>query len=308
MAEVDGRPAPPGFSSSHAPTQLDGDGRPDPQPLRRPRRARARSWPRPAAHRGGSVSYLPASSIGGLDHDDKELLVELGVGSRLPIVIQGLGGRNKVDAPTAGWAEAEAFLGDAAGRGAAIFSLLRNHPFDRPSRSRAAPSSTTACPPGPRSCSSRTTRSWPACAIPACRDELRDAVDHPNKDAAKGSTLPPPHWHVVFVDEVAKPEHEKYLKRSINDIAAELGKAPADAMLDLALDEDLRTSVPLGEQDARVGGGGRESQRHPSMIVGRVRRRRAPGSRRRLRLVELLPALLGVRPPGCGRSRRASGR
>ena len=119
-----------GFSSSHAPTQLDGDSRPIPSRFAGLDELRALVT-EAGRHRGGSVSYLPASSIGGLDDDDKELLVELGVGSRLPIVIQGLGGRNKVDAPTAGWAEAEAFLGDAAARGAAIFSLLRNHPFDR---------------------------------------------------------------------------------------------------------------------------------------------------------------------------------
>ena len=119
-----------GFSSSHAPTQLDGDSRPIPSRLSGLDELRA-LVAEAGRHRGGSVSYLPASSIGGLDHHDKELLVELALDSRLPIVIQGLGGRNKVDVPTAGWSEAEAFLGDAAARGAAVFSLLRNHPFDR---------------------------------------------------------------------------------------------------------------------------------------------------------------------------------
>jgi len=103
---------------------------------------------------------------------------------------------------------------------------------------------------------------------PGVRDELRDAVDHPNKDASKGSTLPPPHWHVVFVDEVTEPQHEKFLKRSIKDIAAELGKAPADVLLDIALDSDLRTVFRWENKTPEWEDAVRESQRHPSMIVG----------------------------------------
>jgi N-acyl-D-aspartate/D-glutamate deacylase len=256
-----------GFSSSHAPTQLDGDGRP--VPSRSAALDELRALVNEAGrHRGGSVSYLPASSIGGLDHDDKELLIELGAGSRLPIVIQGLGGRNKVDAPTAGWTQAEAFLNDAAARGAAIFSLLRNHPFDRAFSLETGTQLYDGVP------------AWAAFMFldhdakvarlrdPAARAELRDAVEHPNQDASKGSTLPPPHWPVVFVDEVVKPAHEKFLKRSIDDIAAELGKPPADTMLDLALDEDLRTVFRWENKTAEWEEAVRESQRHPSMIIG----------------------------------------
>src|SRR5262249_52000790 len=74
---------------------------------------------------------------------------------------------------------------------------------------------------------------------PAARAELRDSVEHYNRDPAKGTTVPPPLWDAVFVDEVAKPEHEKLQARSIREIADDQGVAPAAALLDLALDEDL---------------------------------------------------------------------
>ena len=38
--------------------------------------------------------------------------------------------------------------------------------------------------------------------IPAFRDAVRDSVDHPNRDAAPGRTLPPPEWDVLHVDKV----------------------------------------------------------------------------------------------------------
>ena len=53
------------------------------------------------------------------------------------------------------------------------------------------------------------------------------------------------------------PEHEKLQGRSVADVADELGVAPADAMLDLALAEDLATRVPLAHGEPGVDRGGR---------------------------------------------------
>jgi N-acyl-D-amino-acid deacylase len=48
-------------------------------------------------------------------------------------------------------------------------------------------------------------------------------------------------WDKVHVVEVAQPRHRELEQRSVRDIAQRLGKDPLDAMLDLALDEDLAT-------------------------------------------------------------------
>ena len=37
---------------------------------------------------------------------------------------------------------------------------------------------------------------------PDLRAAFRDAIDHPNMDASRGSTLPPPVWDVFTIDEV----------------------------------------------------------------------------------------------------------
>lgn len=258
-----------GFSSSHGPTQLDGDDRPVPSRFASIGELET-LCAEAGRHRGGSISYLHRSAIGGLDDEDKALLVRLGKSSRLPIILQGLGGRSKVDVPGADWDHVAEWIDEAGREGVGIFSLLRNHPFDRDFRLDQGTNLYEGVP------------SWHRMAKPGVpveeklallrdlevRDEMRGAVEHPNKDASLGSTLPPPGWKVVFVDEVVMPEHEKYLHRSIADIAAELGVAPADAMLDLALSEGLKTVFRYVSKNRAWEEAVAQGQRHPAMIIG----------------------------------------
>ena len=103
---------------------------------------------------------------------------------------------------------------------------------------------------------------------PAFRDAIRDSVENPNRDPDAGPTLPPPHWAVVHVNRVTRPENEKFVGRSLADIAAELGVHPTDAMLDIALSEDLgvefvwRTETPEWIEGTQV------AQADPHMLVG----------------------------------------
>ncbi len=256
-----------GFSSSSVPTQVDGDDRP--VASRFAGRDELVALAREAGLAGGgSVAYLPKSVIGGLDAQDEELLIELGLESRLPIVIQGVGGRDKVDAPTAGWENARAFLDGAAQRGAAIFSLLRNHPFDRPIDLDSGTPLYAGVFPWHALMELSHEQKLAKLRDPAYRDLMRPAVDDPNRDPDAGSTLPPPHWDVTFVDEVTDPQNEKYLRRTIAEIAREQGKAPADAMLDLALSEDLKMKFRWENKTATWEEAVRESMKHPSMLMG----------------------------------------
>ena len=213
-----------GFSSSHAPTQVDGAGRPIAS--RFASREELLALVAEAGRAGGgSIAYLPKSVIGGLDAEDEELLVELGLASRLPIVIQGLGGRDKVDVPGSGWGRAKQFLEDAARRGVAIFSLLRNHPFDRPIDLERGSPLYAGVPAWHALMGLTHAEKLARLRDPRARAAMRDAVEHPNRDPDAGSTLPPPHWNAVFVDEVSDPRHERLLRRSIREIAAELGRS-----------------------------------------------------------------------------------
>jgi N-acyl-D-aspartate/D-glutamate deacylase len=48
-------------------------------------------------------------------------------------------------------------------------------------------------------------------------------------------------WDSLRVESVARPEHERYLGRTVQELADELGVDPLDAFLDLSLAEDLET-------------------------------------------------------------------
>lgn len=256
-----------GFSSSSVPTQVDGDDRPIPSRFAS-REELVALCSEAGLAGGGSIAYLPKSVIGGLNAEDEELLIELAQKSRLPIVIQGVGGRDKVDAPTAGWENAKAFFDGAARRGAAIFSLLRNHPFDRPIDLRAGTPLYAGVPSWHALMDLPHEEKLAKLRDPRYRDLMRPAVDAPNRDPDAGSTLPPPHWDVTFVDEVTRSENEKYLRRTLSEIGAELGVHPADAMLDLALSEDLRMKFRWENKTAVWHESVRESMKHPSMLMG----------------------------------------
>ncbi len=256
-----------GLSSSAAPTHLDLAGGPVPSRLAEPRELLALA--EEAGRAGhGSIAFLPASAIGGLDHDDEEYLIALGRVSGLPVIIQGLGGRNKVDAPTATWDAAQKFLDRATAAGAPVFSLLITRPFDRPVVVDESNHHYLAVPSWDRMLKLPRDERLRVLADPDERTELRDAVEHYNRDPARGTTVPPPLWDAVFVDRVSLPGHARYQGRSIRDIASERGVAPADAMLDLALAEDLATEFRWRTESPEWTAAVRDAQHDARMLIG----------------------------------------
>ena len=197
-----------------------------------------------------------------------DYLVRLGRVSGLPVIIQGLGGRNKVDAPTATWEASKEFLDRATAAGAPVYSMLIARPFDRPVVIDETNLHYLAVPAWRDMLRLPHDERIALLRDPAARDELRDAVEHYNRDPAQGTTVPPPLWNTVFVDEVALPEHDKYQSRSIADIASERGVAPADAMLDLALSEDLATRFRWRTESPEWTQAVGEAQLDPRMVVG----------------------------------------
>jgi N-acyl-D-amino-acid deacylase len=256
-----------GLSSSAAPTHFDIDDRP--VPSRVAAREELIALVEQAGRAGrGSIAFLPASAIGGLDAEDEEYLIRLGKVSGLPVIIQGLGGRNKVDAPTATWDAAQAFLDRATQAGAPVFSMLIARPFDRPVTIDETNLHYLAVPAWDRMLKLPYAERIALLRDPAARAELRDAVENYNRDPAKGTTVPPPLWDAVFVDEVATPEHEKLQARSIREIADEQGVSPADAMLDLALAEGLATRFRWRTESPEWTAAVREAQLDARMVIG----------------------------------------
>jgi N-acyl-D-aspartate/D-glutamate deacylase len=83
--------------------------------------------------------------------------------------------------------------------------------------------------------------------------EVREALDRGAKSKESGILRSFAKWEEIQVDEVFTAANERHKGRRIGEIAAELGVEPFDAMLDLALSEDLRTSFmpnPIGDDEA----------------------------------------------------------
>jgi N-acyl-D-amino-acid deacylase len=196
-----------GLSSTHAPTHNDGDGRPVPSRLAETDELLALAT-EVGRHQGGSISYLPLSAVGGITQEDMDLLIEIGQASRLPVIIQGLGARSKVDAPTASWEGAVQFLQHAQDEGAAVYSLLLARPFDRPFTLLRGTNLYEGVPAWNDLLQLPVEERMAALSDPATREQLREAVENPNRDPDNGSTLPPPHWKVLFVGQVARDENK----------------------------------------------------------------------------------------------------
>jgi N-acyl-D-aspartate/D-glutamate deacylase len=258
-----------GFSSTHSPTHFDSADRPVPSRLASLDELKVLAA---AAGRagGGSLAYLPGSAVGGITADDEALLIDMSLEARLPVIIQGLGARSKVDAPTAGWDNAKRFVDEATAQGAAVYSMAMSKPFNRTFNLADGTKLYEGALGLNRLFTEASTvpERLALLADPAFRDAARDAVDHPNRDPDAGPTLPPPGWAVLHVNAVTRPENEKLLGRSLVDIAAERGVHPTDAFLDIAASEDLAVEFLWKTETPEWIEGTRVAQDDPHMIVG----------------------------------------
>jgi N-acyl-D-amino-acid deacylase len=258
-----------GFSSTHSPTHFDSADRPVPSRLSSLDELRALAAEAGTAN-GGSIAYLPGSAVGGITPDDEALLIEMSLAARLPVIIQGLGARSKVDAPTAGWDNAKRFVDEATSSGAAVYSMAMSKPFNRTFDLATGTKLYEGCPEFNRMFTEASSVEERIALLQdsAFRDAIRDSVDNPNRDPAKGPTLPPPHWDVLHVNKVSSAVNDKFVGRSLRDIAAEVDVHPTDAMIDIALSEDLgveflwRTETPEWIEGTKI------AQDDPHMIVG----------------------------------------
>lgn len=258
-----------GLSSTHAPTHLDSANRPVPSRLSSKQELDALVREAGLSN-SGSISYLPYSSIGGLDEEDSEFLIQLALSSRLPIIIQGLGARNKVDAPTATWEHSRKYLDRTRREGAAIYSMLMARPFNRRFSLAENTSLFEAVFPFQR-LFNETGGGEKRIAMlrdPAYRDSIRHSVEKPNRDSSIGSTLPPPHLELVEVYRASKPENQNLIGRSLAEIALERDVAPMDVMVDVALSEALDIEFIWRTETEEWKEGTHLASQHPNMIIG----------------------------------------
>lgn len=258
-----------GLSSTHAPTHLDAADRPVPSRIASKSELAALVEEVGRFNRG-SISYLPYSSIGGLDEEDGAYLIDLALKSRLPVIIQGLGARSKVDAPTATWENSRAYLERARSLGAGVYSMLMARPFNRRFSLAEGTGLYDGVPAFARLFTQAGTVEERAAMLrdTTFRNEIRNAVENPNKDPEKGSTLPPPHFNLVHVHAASSAEHQALADRSLADVARERGMAPMDLMAEIALAENLACEFIWKTETEEWKEGTHAASLHPNMIIG----------------------------------------
>jgi N-acyl-D-aspartate/D-glutamate deacylase len=256
-----------GLSSSHAPTHLDSADRPVPSRLATLDELRALA-DAVGKNGRGSIAYAPESAVEGIDAADRDLLIELARRAGVPSITQGLGGRSKVDAPERAWHEARDFLDRSAAEGTPVYSLLMTRPLNGPFSLLEGTSRYEGVPLWHELMSLDLQERKRRLADPAHREQLRVAIDAPNRDPSRGSTLPPPIWESLRIIETHDPRLSEPIGHSVAELATAQGKHPADVMLDLALADELRTVFHWSNETAAWRELLREVQRHPQMIVG----------------------------------------
>ncbi len=241
-----------GWSTSISPTHVCPNGDPVPSRLADDDELVALAGVMGEYNRG-YIEIIPRTAIHGLDAGDRELLWRMAQAAATPVNWIGHGFRwQKPDA----WSEEQAWMRDLSERGVRLLGSVRLQPANRLIDYR------------------RTTffngldtwRDIMALPIEEClvkladpdlRPALREAIDHPKTQAARGQILPRIRWEAVTVDRVKLDKNKGMEGRRVVDLAAERGVHIADLMNDLAVEEGLETEFRLRsflEKDEEVRG------------------------------------------------------
>ena len=256
-----------GLSTSLSPTHNDMQDRPVPSRFAEDEEVLALAE-EAGRHGAGSICFLPLGTTRGLTAEDHEFIIEIGRRSGLPVIIQGLGARSKVDVPGTGWDDAVVSLDKAQSEGAPFYSMLIARPFDRAVdfdetnhhwRGAFGWHDMTRLPIEQRRALLKD---------PKAREELRFGIENSNKDPAKGTTLAPPQWGAVFIESSASVPYQAHQGKSIAQLAEERQMAPGDLALDMALADDFATKLRWRMDGPEWSDAVRKSQTDPRILIG----------------------------------------
>ena len=230
--------------------------------------------------------------------------------SRMPVIIQGLGARSKVDAPTAGWDNAKRFVDEATAQGAAVYSMAMSKPFNRTFNLADGTKLYEGALQLNRLFTEASTvdERLALIADPAFRDAVRDSVDHPNRDPDAGPTLPPPGWAVLHVNKVTQAREREAARPLARRHRRRARRAPHRRLPRHRRRRGPRHRVPLEDRDAGVDRGHQGRPGRPAHDRRHLRRRRPPRPRRRRRGPHLVPRSTGCASGRASPSRRACAR
>lgn len=229
-----------GLSTSRSPTHFGPNG--EPVPSRLASEAELLELLETLAEQNrGVLGVLLGSATVGLSAEDRDLLLRLALRCRRPVIAQGLGSVGfRWDDPSV-WPSQRAFLEDASARGAEIYGQVQTHSFRRPfSLVRGSPLDRLP-----------TWKAWSAAPLADKHAQLADAevrarlfyeATHQREiQLAHHPFYAPIHWDLLVVRKPAQPRHAAWEGRRLVEMAAERNLHPADAVLEIAAEEDFAT-------------------------------------------------------------------
>ena len=207
----------------------------------------------------GSIEFIPRTFLNGYSDDDRELVLAMARAAGRPVHLNTL--TSMPHAPD-GWSRSLEFAEAANDDG------LELHPMFATNKQGAhfTLGSTFLFDEMP-SFRDTLTLSSPAreerLRDPALREQMRTEIADPRGRSFVFV------WQVLRVEQVVKPENERWLDKSVTEIADELGKDPLDAFLDLSLDEGLETQFVLAGPPSKTRHAATERMiRSPIVMAG----------------------------------------
>ncbi|MBO0731954.1 MAG: amidohydrolase family protein [Acidimicrobiaceae bacterium] len=309
-----------GFSTSTASPHLDGDGQP--VPSRAASSAEVLALAEAVAdHPGTTLEVILAGCLRGFSEEEIDLLTSMSTLGNRPINWNVLG----VSAANRPFCEQQLHASTAAAaRGARVVALTL--PPGNGLRVTLVSGAPLNGLPGWREVFALPVPSrMQALADPSVRSRLEAGATSDEAGVLRGLA----HWPVLTVEETFTDATAAYRGRTVRDVAAAMGVAPFDALLDVALADGLRTGFrypTMPETDAdwalrlevwrdpRAVIGGSDAGAHLDMMCGATysttvlataRTREALTMEEAVRLLSDVPArLYGLRDrgrlePGC---------
>ncbi len=220
-----------GFSSSLSPTHNDGDG--NPVPSRFAAHEELLAMARVVReHAGTTVELLPG--VGEFDPKNRELMIAMSLAADRPLNWNVL----ICNAMVPQLAESQLAVSDeAARRGARIVALTLPQVMTMRVNLRTGFLFDTL-PEWPAVIGMPLAERMRAMADP----DVRVRLDAGARSEGAGIFSFLARWHELTVDETFAPVNDGLAGRKIGEIAAAQGKAPFDALLDIAIADELRTS------------------------------------------------------------------
>ena len=220
-----------GFTTSLAPSHFDMEARP--VPSRQAAREELLELAGVLRDLGStSMGLIPSGLFRGMTPEDKDLIMAMAATSGKPIQLNGFGG-----------GDAWEWMGAASAKGAAIWGVTGSQPFYKFVSFHDTTTHFNSMDTWMKIMDLPVQERLKGFGDPSLRQTLRDEVDAEATMDGLKMRRPRINWDLVTVKKADKADNSPFEGMSIPQIAEKQGKHLADALLDLVVSEDLKTTL-----------------------------------------------------------------